>query len=295
MTNSLPAFAPQPWASARGRRPARVRIVADSATDILPTHAAALGIYVVPNRVILDGAILRDGIDISPSQFFARLPVAKSVSSEPASAQDFYTAYQTAFARGATEVLSIHISSRLSKVVANALAAKRYLESPGSVHVIDSQQAGIGMWPAVIGAAKLANFGASIDEVRAATLATLARTRVYFLVESLEYLRRSGRIGRARELIGTLINAHPILTIEDGEVTPFETVRPRSRALYRVRELALSNSLESLLICGSSIESISELERVLSEGYTGVIQKTWLGPTLAANTGPVLALALVSR
>lgn len=279
----------------RNRRPSRVQIVADSATDILPSHAQALGIKVVPHWIILDGSPFRDGIDISPAQFFARLPASQSVRTEPASAQALYFAYQSALRQGATDVLSIHVSSRLSAVVQHAVIARQQL-APASIQVIDSFQAGIGMWPAVIEAAKLARSGAPLADVAAATLDQLARTRVYFLVESLEYLRRGGRIGRARELIGTLVNAHPILTVQDGEVTPVETVRPRARALQRLRELAFAQgSPETLLICGGGIEPIGELERLLAEQYGGLIQKTWLGPTLGANTGPVLALAAVTR
>lgn len=289
---SWPRSSGQP---ARTRRPSRVQIVADSATDILPSHAQALGIKVVPHWIMLDGSPLRDGIDITPAQFFARLPHTRAVRTEPASAQALYFAYQDVLRHGATDVLSIHVSSRLSAVVQHAITARQQLAS-ASIQVIDSLQAGIGMWPAVIEAAKLASSGAALAEVAATTLALLARTRVYFLVESLEYLRRGGRIGRARELLGTLVNAHPILTVQDGEVTPVETVRPRSRALQRLRELALGQgSPETLLICGSGIEAIGELERLLAEQYGGFIQKTWLGPTLGANTGPVLAVAVVAR
>jgi DegV family protein with EDD domain len=288
-------FATSSHAALRPERLSRVRIVADSAADILPRHAQALGISVVPNAIKLDGRTLRDGLDITPAQFFAHLPHARSVSTEPASSRDFYYTYQEVFRQGATDILSIHISSRLSQVVKNAMTVQQFL-APASIHVIDSLTAGIGMWPAVIWAAKLASTGAPIEDVSSTTLALLARTRVYFLVESLEYLRRSGRIGRAQELLGTVLNAHPILTIKDGEVTPVETVRPRWRALRRIRELALvEGPPESLLICGSGIEPIAELESVLAQHYAGTIQKTWLGPTLGANTGPVLALAVVTR
>lgn len=289
-----------PWSQSslqagRQRRPSRVQVVADSATDILPSHAQALGIRVVPHWIVLDGSPYRDGVDITPAQFFARLPQAHSVYTEPASVQALQFAYQAALRQGATDVLSIHISSRLSAVVQHAMAARQELAT-ASIQVIDSRQAGIGMWPAVIAAAKLASTGAPLAAVAATAMTLLARTRVYFLVESLEYLRRGGRIGRARELLGTLVSAHPILTIEDGEVTPVETVRPRSRALLRLRELAFAQGQpETLLICGTAVEAIDGLERLLAEQYRGWIEKTWLGPTLGANTGPVLALAAVMR
>ena len=288
-------FASSSFYMQQPERRARVRIVADSATDILPRHAQALGISVVPNTILLDGRSLRDGLDITPAEFFAYLPHVRNIATQPATSRDFYYAYQAAFHQGATDILSIHVSSRVSQVVQNALTVQRFL-APTPIQVIDSLTAGIGMWPAVIGAAKLARAGAPIEQVSQATYALLARTRVYFMVESLEYLRRAGRIGRAQELLGTVLNAHPILTIRNGEVAPVETVRPRSRAMRRLRELAFADGTpESLLVCGSAIEPIAELERMLANGYRGEIQKTWLGPTLGANTGPMLAISVVLR
>ena len=273
-----------------------VRIVTDSASDILPSHAQAIGAFVVPSWIAMDGAYLRDGIDISASQFYARLPHLRTPPhTEPATPQEFYHVYQTAFRQGATAVVSIHVSSRLSKIVEHAMIARDHL-ALGTIDIIDSLQAGIGMWPAVIRAAQLARMGAPLPVIHETTISILARTRLYALVESLEQLRRNGRIGRARELIGTLLDAHPIITVEQGEVTPVETVRTRARGLARLRELVENaGELETLLICGASVESIGQLETVLSGTYRGIIQKTWLGPAIGSNTGPCVAVALVAR
>ncbi len=284
-----PASSPTPG-------PQRVRIVTDSASDILPSHAQAIGVIVVPSRVVLDGEVFRDGIDITASQFYARLPRLRTLPyTEPASPEEFYYAYQVAFRQGATAIVSINVSSRLSKIVSHAIAARDYL-APTAIDVIDSQQAGIGMWPAVIRAAQLARMGAPPQVVHDAAVSILARTRMYALVESLEQLRRNGRIGRARELLGTVLDAHPIITIAQGEVTPVESVRPRARGLLRLRELAqAAGAIETLLVCGTSIEAIGQIETVLAEQYTGTIQKTWLGPAIGANTGPCVALAVVAQ
>jgi DegV family protein with EDD domain len=273
-----------------------VRIVTDSASDILPSHAQAIGAFVVPSWIAMDGAYLRDGIDISASQFYARLPHLRTPPhTEPATPQEFYHVYQTAFRQGATAVVSIHVSSRLSKIAEHAMIARDHL-ALGTIDIIDSLQAGIGMWPAVIRAAQLARMGAPLPVIHETTISILARTRLYALVESLEQLRRNGRIGRARELIGTLLDAHPIITVEQGEVTPVETVRTRARGLARLRELVENaGELETLLICGASIESIGQLETVLADTYRGIIQKTWLGPAIGSNTGPCVAVALVAR
>jgi DegV family protein with EDD domain len=145
-------------------------------------------------------------------------------------------------------------------------------------------------------AAALAAQGAPPQDIRAHVGAVLARTRLYAMVESLEPLRRAGRIGRARELLGTVLDAHPIITVEQGVVTPVETARPRARALRRMRDLVRAlGTLEALIICGTSIEAIAEWEAVLTEGYEHLIQKTWLGPTQGANTGPAIAVAAVTR
>jgi DegV family protein with EDD domain len=284
------------WNNAPAPGPARVRIVTDSASDILPSHANAIGVIVVPSLVIMDGSVYRDGIDITGAQFYTRLPRMRTPPyTEPASAEDFYYAYQMAFSQGATAVVAIHVSSRLSKIVQHAVAARDYL-APAPIVLIDSQQAGIGMWPAVIRAAQLAQMGAPTHVIHENVISYLARTRMYAMVESLEPLRRNGRIGRARELVGTLLDSHPIITIEQGEVTPIATVRPRERGLQRLRELALeAGEIESLLICGTSIESISQLETLFVEHYNSTIQKTWLGPSIGANTGPAVAVAVVVR
>jgi DegV family protein with EDD domain len=276
------------------RAAAHVQIVTDSASDILPTHAQALGIILVPNRVVLDGSTRRDGVDLTAAQFYAALQSTKRLPyTLPAPPQDLYAAYQYAFRHGATEVVSIHVSGRLSQVVEHAAAARDAL--PGApIVVIDSFQAGIGMWPSVIHAAQLARMGATARQIEEAVRAVLYRTRLYFMVESLEYLRRGGRIGWAREMIGTLLDAHPILTLRDGTVAPLETARPRSRALERLRDLALqSGVVERLLLCATSVELMGEMEAVLRPRYRGIVENTWLGPTLGANTGPGVAISAV--
>jgi DegV family protein with EDD domain len=270
----------------------RVRIVTDSASDILPSHARALGIILVPNRIVLGGKVWRDGVDLTAAQFYASLPASKSLPyTLPAPPEDLYTAYRFAFQQGATEVLSLHVSGRLSKVVNHATAARDALAG-APVLVMDTQQAGIGMWPAVIHAAHLARLGTRAREIQEAAEDILQRTRMYFMVESLEHLRRSGRISWAREVIGTLLDAHPILTLQGGTVVPLENSRRLSRSMERLGDLALaSGTVERLVICGTSVELIGQMESVLRTRFSGTVQNTWLGPTLGANTGPGVAIS----
>jgi len=215
------------------------------------------------------------------------------VETAPASAEDFYSTYRWAFARGATSIVSIHASRRVSQVFSNAIAARDAL-APAVIDVIDSRLVGVGMWPAVVRAAKLANMGVSLQAVHEQVAAVLARTRLYTLLESLDYVSHGGRSPRAVSEFGPVVNALPILTYQDGEAVPVESVRTRQQGLQRLRDLALrQGEIESLLVCGTSAEWIAQMEAVLVEEYHGPIEKTWLSPTVGVHTGPSIAIGIV--
>ncbi len=282
------------WNAPPARGPARVRVVTDSTATILPSHAQALGIVVVPNRILLEGRVYRDAIDLTAAQFYARFPrMGPAVATAAASAGDFYSTYQWAFAQGATAIVSIHPSRRVSQVFSHALAARDAL-APAVIDVIDSQLVGVGMWPAVVRAAKFASMGASPQAIHEHVVAVLAHTRLYSLLESLDYVRRGGRSPRAVQFLGRMMNAYPILTYQDGEAVPVESVRTRRRGLQRLRELALGlGAIESLLVCGTSVEWIAQMEAILTEEYHGPLEKTWLSPTVGVHTGPSVAIGIV--
>lgn len=282
------------WNTPPTRGPARVRVVTDSTATILPSHAQAIGVVVVPNRILLEGRVYRDAIDLTAAEFYAQFSrVGPAVTTAPASAEDFYSVYQWAFAQGATAIVSIHPSRRVSQVFANASAARDAL-APAVIDVIDSQLVGVGMWPAVVRAAQLASKGAPPQAVHEQAVAVLARTQLYTLLESLDYLRRGGRSPRAVHLFGRMMNAHPILSYKDGEAIPVESVRTLRRGLQRMRELALGQgAIESLLVCGTSAEWITQMEAVLTEQYHGPLEKTWLSPTMGVHTGPSVAIGIV--
>ncbi len=282
------------WNAPPARGPARVRVVTDSTATILPSHAQALGIVVVPNLILLEGRVYRDAIDLTAAQFYAQFrELGPLVTTAPASADDFYSAYQWAFAQGATAIVSIHPSRRVSQVFSNALAARDAL-APAVIDVIDTQLVGVGMWPAVIRASQLARMGAPPQAVHAQVVAVLARTRLYTLLESLDYVRRGGRSPRAVHLFGRVMAAHPILTYQGGEAVPVESVRTLQRGLLRLRELALGHrTIESLLVCGTSAEWMAQMEAVLIEEYHGPIEKTWLSPTMGVHTGPSIGIGIV--
>jgi DegV family protein with EDD domain len=253
-----------------------------------------LGILVVPNRILLQGRVYRDAIDLTAAQFYAQFPRMRlTVATAPASAEDFYGTYQWAFARGATAIVSIHASRRVSQVFSNAVAARDAL-APDVIDVIDSRLLGVGMWPAVVRAAKLANTGASAQAVHEQVVAVLARTRLYTLLESMDYVRQGGRSPRAVRLFGRAVNAYPILTYQDGEAVPVESVRTRQHGLQRLCELALGQgAIESLVVCGTSAEWMAQMEAVLAQVYHGPLEESWLSPTVGVHTGPSVAIGIV--
>jgi DegV family protein with EDD domain len=283
-------FPSSPWLQSTPH----VRIVTDSTATILPSHAQALGILVVPNRIIVQGRVYRDGVDINAAEFYRQFPrIGRSVVTEPASAEDLYSTYQWAFSQGATAIVSIHASRRVSLVYSHAQAAREAL-TPAPIDVIDSQFVGVGMWPAVIRAARLASTGASPQAILDGVATVLARTRLYALLESLDYMRRGGRSPRAVQLFGRALNAYPILSYQNGEVVPVDNVRTRPRAVQRMCQLAFGQgAVEEMLVCGTSVEWIAQMEAALAQQYHGTIQKTWLSPTIGVHTGPSVSIGVV--
>jgi DegV family protein with EDD domain len=248
----------------------------------------------VPNRIVMEGRVYRDGVDINAAEFYQKFPlIGRSVVTEAASAEDLFSAYQWAFIHGATAIVSIHASQRVSQVYSHALEAREAL-APAPIDVIDSQFVGVGMWPAVIHAARLASRGAPPQAIQEGIVAVLACTRLYALLESLDYVRRGGRSQRAVQLFGRTLNAYPILSYQNGEAVPVATVRTRPRALQRMCQLAFGEGgVAEMLVCGTSIEWIAQMEAALAQQYHEPIQKTWLSPTIGAHTGPSVSIGVV--
>lgn len=290
-TPSYPSTYSSPYSS---HAQSRVCIVTDSTATILPSHAQDLGILVVPNRIVLDGQVYRDAVDIRAAQFYARFPrIAASASTEPATAEDLYTTYQWALAHGATSIVSIHPSQLVSQVYTHAAAARDAMTSD-VIDVIDSKLVGVGMWPAVVSAATLARRGASMQAVHEHVMGVLARTWLYTVLETVDFLRRGGRTPLSAQVLGRLQNSLPILTYKDGIAVPIESVRTRREGLQRLRALALRHApIESLLVCGTSVEWIAQMEAMLSEQSYGRVEKTWLSPTVGIHTGPSIAVGVV--
>ncbi len=214
----------------------KIAIVTDSSAYIPDILAKDLSIQVVPLVLMVGDKIYKDGVDIQPDAFYSLM---KSSSAVPTTSQpaplDFMNIYKPLLDKG-FEIMSIHISSKLSGTVDSALQAKNTLGSTG-IEVFDSQSTAMALGFQVLAVANAAKNGASLQECLKVAEKARANSGVYFIVANLEYLRRGGRIGGAAALLGTVLDLKPILEIREGKIEATEKVRTMSKAIDRMLDL----------------------------------------------------------
>jgi DegV family protein with EDD domain len=214
-----------------------VAIVTDSTASLPADLVASHGILVVPLHVVVGGQQFSEGVDVTTAEVAAALRKLTAVSTSRPSPQAFLDVYQAAAASGADAVVSVHISSNMSGTVESAALAAGRSSLP--VEVVDSCSLGMAMGFAVISAATAAQQGQDAKAVAAIASSRAKAATVIFYVDTLEYLRRGGRIGAASALLGSALAIKPLLALTDGHITPIEKVRTAARALSRLEELAL--------------------------------------------------------
>lgn len=214
-----------------------IAVVTDS-TAYLPVELAQEhGIEVVPLQVVIGGTAYDEGADASPAIVAEALRSWTPVSTSRPGPAAFAAAYQRAADRGCEGIVSVHLSSLMSGTVECAqLAAK---ESPVPTEVVDSRSLGMGIGFAVVSAARSAAGGASLPEVVQMAATRTAAAKAIFYVDTLEHLRRGGRIGAAAALLGSALAVKPLLHLVDGQIQPLEKVRTSARAIARLEELAV--------------------------------------------------------
>ncbi len=276
-----------------------VQVVTDSTSDISPDEAEGLGVRIVPALVAFGDDVFRDRVDITPSEFYERLVSSREFpkTSQP-SVEAFASVYREVAAEG-HDIASIHVSSKLSGTLNSASIASETSELETRVELVDSYTAGVGLRAVVEAAAERARAGAPLEEVTAAARSVMARNRVVVTLDTLEYLQKGGRIGRASALVGSALRIKPIIHIDGGEVAPFDRVRTRSKAVRRLEEVALEDrTLETLFVIYSDDDaSAGELvDRVSPHLPHTRIEVIQTGPTVGAYLGPnALGICAVRR
>jgi DegV family protein with EDD domain len=214
-----------------------VAIVTDSTAYLPVDLVTSHGIAVVPLHVMVGGRQFSEGVDITTAEVAAALRKFTPVGTSRPSPQQFLEAYEAAAASGADAVVSVHISSDMSGTAESATLAASM--SPISVEVVDSRSIGMAMGYAVLSAAEAARRGEDTKTVAAIASSRSQAATVIFYVDTLEHLRRGGRIGAASALLGSALAIKPLLALTNGRIKPIEKVRTSARALSRLEDLAL--------------------------------------------------------
>ncbi len=217
------------------------RIVADTTCGLAPDLARRLGIPLIPQIINFGGQSFREGIDIDNAGFMARLRAGRELPKTAAPYPgDFIAAFQE-LSQGGESIVCIHPSADVSGTMRSAETARG--DFPGvDIRIIDTRTIAGPLAAIVLEADKWAKAGATADEVEAGVRAMMARARIYFLVDTLEFLQRGGRIGGAQALVGGILQIKPILTFLNGRIEQFEKERTKRRALARIKELAITES-----------------------------------------------------
>lgn len=268
----------------------RVAIVADSASDLAPDLAKEHGITVVPLLVSFGDKEYRAGVDLSYADFWRELtapgaPFPKTAAAAPGT---FKEVFETLFAEGVDEIIYVGVGSKLSATLGSAKVAREML--PGrKVHIVDSNSASMGTGLLALYAAEKAASGMSAEQVVASVNDRLDKVRLYVVLETLEYLKRGGRISPARAAIGSVLSVKPIITLENGIVETADRPRTRGRARERLIELLVATKPERVAILHGQATDVEAFAAELAAATRVPREKMTLnliGPSVGPHLGP---------
>ena len=269
---------------------ATVHLVADSTCDIPSAQAAELGVTIVPLKVIIGEEVFADGVDIDPPALYARMRASAAV---PRTSQPTPAEFEAVFAKlggDGAPIVCTTISAAMSGTFGSADAARAAL--PGlDIRLVDTRTVGPGHHQVLDALVAAAAAGADADELERLAAAILATQRLVFTVESLEYLRRGGRIGGARALLGSVLNIKPILEVRDGTVEPLDRVRTFPRALDRlVEELSTSSAAWGrtavTVTHADKLDAATEIARRAEAVVGAPVRVVDVGPVIGCHGGP---------
>ncbi|MCB0210135.1 MAG: DegV family protein [Anaerolineae bacterium] len=270
----------------------KVAIVTDSTAYFEPGEVEELGIHVVPLKIRLGTEKFLDGSETDTEELFRKANLSGQFPvSYPPDPAEFERVYADIHKHKTDQILSIHISSHLSKTIDRAKSGAEALMGRCSIMIVDSMTTSVGLGILVKAAARAANEGASLDDIVRLVRGMLPHIYLIFYVETMDYLERSGRIGKAQAILGSMLSIKPILFMEDGDIIPLEKVRTTEKALEKLFEfVAEFDNLEQTAIIQRSKEPSKEakilkerLEQSFPELQFPVIQ---YGADMATRIGP---------
>ncbi len=277
----------------------RVAIVTDSASDLTPEMAAEHGVTVVPLIVSFGAEEWRSGVDLSIDDFYSRLtaPGAPFPRTAACSPGDFESVFRGLLAGGHDAVVCITVGSALSGTHKAAQIARSAIPD-APVHVIDSGTASLAIGFLVLLAAEMARAGETVDAIVGEVLRRRSDTKFYVALDTLEYLKRGGRISGAQAAIGSVLSVKPIITCTHGRVETVDKPRTSGRARMRVIELLAQRPVERAWVLHSQAPGIESFADEVAQALglpRAVVPIGLIGPSVAPHVGPGAYGAVVLR
>lgn len=266
-----------------------IKIVTDSTSDLPQALADELGITVVPVYVLFGNKTYRDRIDISEDEFYDKLltsPVHPTTS-QP-SPRDFADVYSE-LAKDSDGIISVHISAKLSGTYNSAMQAKGMVSTDCPIEVIDSCNVSMGLGLIAVEAARLARSGKTFQQVAEETKQLISKIHVWAMFDTLKYLAKGGRVGKAKAMMGSVLNIKPLLVVKDGELMPAAKARSREKGIDLLFDYAgKSTGIEDLAVVYTTTldEAQALADRMGSLFERERIKIARLGPALGVHAGP---------
>ena len=266
-----------------------VKVVTDSTSDIPPEVLKDLDIAVVPLYVVFGDKAYRDRVDIGEDEFYRKLVTdsALPTTSVP-SPKDFADVYNR-LARDTDEIISIHLTSKESGTYNSALLGRELVEKKCRIEVVDSQSISMAYGLLAMAAAQEARAGASLAQVAETVRRSIPRTHILFLVDTLKYVVRGGRIGKAQGMLGTVLGVKPLLTMRDGDLSLTGIARTRTKAVERLYEFArgFPRLVDAAVPYTTNREDADKLaSRIRAAFPKAPVYVTRVGPALGTHAGP---------
>jgi DegV family protein with EDD domain len=273
-----------------------VKIVTDSCSDITPELAQEFGISVVPLYVQFGKEIYRDNVDLSTEEFYQKLEKSKIAPTTSTPGPDVFAEFFTRLAEETDEIVAIMLSQMLSGVYAAALKGKTMVTRDCRIAIIDSTLAISAQMLLVISAARMARSGDGLDQIVDWVRKAIPRIHIQMTFDTLEYLRKGGRIGKAQAFLGSLLRVNPILTLKDGLVYPVARVRNRTKAIdYLVDFVRSLSRIEAIAV--EDVTTPEDLE-ILADRLKGLVSpenfyRSKVDPVVGVHVGPRVLAACV--
>ena len=268
----------------------KIAIVTDSTANLPADMLVGQGVTVLPLKIIWNGVVLRDGVDISSADFYTRLVREKNMpTTSQVTAEEFRSAFDE-LAKSYDHIFVPLISSGISGTADSALSAAKDIQKV-KVEVFDSHETAGSLALLVMAAARMVKEGKSFEDVARGTRDIEARMHTYFMVDTLKYLHKGGRIGGASRFLGTALDLKPILFMNKGKIDGYEKIRTRKKALARLLDIIVEKGGSGAChvnIMHSDAKKLAEEARTALESRLKVVemQVLELSPVIGAHTGP---------